>query len=214
MLADPDLPPGIDLPQLSPVAPFDLDAGRYRWLREAYDNLPRRSRVIVALRLPPPGHSPMTLREIGLWFGVGKERMRQLERQAVWALSRAWRPDGASGLSTEERAVELAPIISAALDRYPIATDESADDVAARVPEPTIVERFGARIAHERSRRGMSTRELAKRAGMHGSEISRLELAQRDPRLTTIDRVARALDLTFGALLDDDPERPPDTPLD
>lgn len=50
--ADPDLPPGVDLPQLSVEPPFGLDADRYRWLRETFDGLPRRSRVVIALRLP------------------------------------------------------------------------------------------------------------------------------------------------------------------
>lgn len=122
-LADPDLPPGVHVPQLSAEPPFGLNADRYRWLREAFDELPRRSRVVIALRLPPPGHAPLTLRDVGRWFCVGAERIRQLETQALWVLGRAWRPDGASGLSAHEVAVELAPIIGSALDRYPLDED-------------------------------------------------------------------------------------------
>jgi hypothetical protein len=42
-------------------------------------------------------------------LGVGPERVRQLENQAIWRLSRAWHPNGAKDLSTQERAIEGAP---------------------------------------------------------------------------------------------------------
>ena len=35
-LADPDLPPGIALPELSPGPPLGLNSDRYRWLRDAF----------------------------------------------------------------------------------------------------------------------------------------------------------------------------------
>jgi len=44
-------------------------------------------------------------------------------------------------------------------------------------------------------------RELAKLAGMHGSEISRLERGERDPRLSTMVRIARALEIPAQDLL-------------
>jgi Sigma-70, region 4 len=101
-LADPDMPPGIALPGLSPEPPFGLNSGRYRWLREAFYELPRRSRVVIALRLPIPGRKPLALRATGVRLGVGPERVRQLENQAIWRLSR--HPNDAEG----ELALELA----------------------------------------------------------------------------------------------------------
>jgi len=45
--------------------------------------------------------------------------------------------------------------------------------------------------------------EFARIAGTHASEISRLERGLRDPRLSTIVRLARALEVPIGALLPD-----------
>lgn len=120
-LADPDLPPGIALPELSPGPPLGLNADRYRWLREAFYELPRRSRVVVVLRLPLPDRRPLTLHAIGVLFGVTQERVRQLEHHAAWMLVRAWRPQASpSQLSRDERMAEIAPILGVAIDRYPL----------------------------------------------------------------------------------------------
>lgn len=63
------------------------------------------------------------------------------------------------------------------------------------------VEAFAARLARQRQRQGLSMRALAERAGMHSSEISRLENGQRDPRLSTTVRLAQALEVPLSALL-------------
>ena len=123
-LADPDLPPGIALPELSPGPPLGLNPDRYRWLRDAFYELPRRSRVVIVLRLPLPDRKRLTLRAIADLFGVTQERIRQLEQHALWMLVRAWRPQGSpSDLSIDERTAALAPIIAAAIDRYPLEDD-------------------------------------------------------------------------------------------
>jgi transcriptional regulator with XRE-family HTH domain len=62
---------------------------------------------------------------------------------------------------------------------------------------------FGTNVAYERSRRALSMRALAERADMHGSEISRLEGGTRDPRLSTMVRIARALEVSLVDLLRD-----------
>jgi len=120
-LADPDLPTGIALPELSPGPPLGLNSDRYRWLRDAFYELPRRSRVVVVLRLPLPDRQPLTLRAIAQLFGVGHERIRQLEHHATWILARAWRPQSSPiDLNRDERMAEIAPILGAAIDRYPL----------------------------------------------------------------------------------------------
>jgi HTH-type transcriptional regulator, competence development regulator len=48
----------------------------------------------------------------------------------------------------------------------------------------------------------LSMSELARIAGTHASEISRLERGLRDPRLSTIVRLARALEVPLGRLLE------------
>jgi transcriptional regulator with XRE-family HTH domain len=60
---------------------------------------------------------------------------------------------------------------------------------------------FAANLAHERRRQCRSMVALARLAGIHASEISRLEQGQRDPRLWTIVRLARALDVPLAVLL-------------
>jgi hypothetical protein len=127
-LADPDLPPGIALPELSPGPPLGLNSDRYRWLRDAFYELPRRSRVVVVLRLPLPDRQPLTLRAIVQLFGVGQERIRQLEHHAAWMLVRAWRPQSSPiDLNRDERMAEIAPILGAAIDRYPLDDAEPAE---------------------------------------------------------------------------------------
>jgi hypothetical protein len=120
-LADPDLPPGIALPELDVDPPRGFAADRYRALRAVYYELPRRSRVIVVLRLPLLGRPPLTLRAIGELFGVGPERVRQVERHAVWMLVRAWQPQRSPGdLTRSEQDALLVPVLGAALDRNPL----------------------------------------------------------------------------------------------
>lgn len=60
---------------------------------------------------------------------------------------------------------------------------------------------FGANLAYERKRRALTMEALADLSGTHASEISRLEHAQRDPRLSTIVRVARGLEIPIMDLL-------------
>lgn len=71
-------------------------------------------------------------------------------------------------------------------------------------PRSTPASRFGARLARERTRQCKSMGDLARIAGTHASEISRLERGLRDPRLSTIVRLARALDVPVCDLLEDD----------
>ena len=120
-LADPDLPLEITLPELGVDPPRGFAADRYRALRTAYYALPRRSRVIVALRLPLRDRRPLTLRAIGELLGIGQERVRQFEHHAVWMLVLAWQPQRSPGdLTRSERITLLVPVLSAALDRYPL----------------------------------------------------------------------------------------------
>lgn len=126
-LADPDLPPGIEAPEMNADPPPGVDADRYRGLHDAFIAMPRRSRVVVALRMPPPGRRQLTLRAISRLFGVGQERVRQLEARAIWELSIAWHKQGTSGMTLRERVADLSPIVGAAIDRYPI-DDPDPDD--------------------------------------------------------------------------------------
>jgi len=72
----------------------------------------------------------------------------------------------------------------------------------AQGPRNTPASRFGARLARERKRQCKSMNGLAQIAGTHASEISRLERGLRDPRLSTISRIAWALKVPVSELVD------------
>lgn len=65
------------------------------------------------------------------------------------------------------------------------------------------VDQFAANLVAERKRAGLSQEALGQACGLHPTEISRLERATREPRLGTIVRLARALEITPAALLAD-----------
>jgi DNA-binding XRE family transcriptional regulator len=211
-LADPDLPPGIALPELSPDPPLGFSADRYRWLRDAFYELPRRSRVLILLQLSLPDRQPLTLRAIAQLFGVTHERIRQLERHAFEVLLNAWRPQRApTRLSRDARVAAIATIIAAAVDRHPLGDAKPrrgrpTGGPGARGPRDAVPTKFGERVARERERQGKSMTELARIAGMHTSTISCLERGLKDLRLSTADRLARALDRPLSELVDGDRE--------
>lgn len=152
-LADPDLPLGIVLPELRVEPPLALDADRYSGMREAFYGLPRRSRVVVVLRLPLSSRRPLTLDAIGRLFGIGPERVRQLEHHAAWMLLRALRSSASPSESTrDERMAELAPIIAAAVDRYPLDNDPGG-----RAPRPGALRAIAPLVEAGLVQRGQTT---------------------------------------------------------
>lgn len=62
---------------------------------------------------------------------------------------------------------------------------------------------FSQQLRRLRHQRGISQDYLAWRTGIHSTAIGRLERGGREPRLTTILRLAQGLDVPPGALLDD-----------
>ncbi|MBM3679018.1 MAG: helix-turn-helix transcriptional regulator [Actinobacteria bacterium] len=83
---------------------------------------------------------------------------------------------------TRERRQRVLQRVTGALER---ADDSEGGALATAV---------GARVAQERLRRGLSQRELAELCGTTQSAIARLEAGVRPPRLSTLIRVANALD--------------------
>lgn len=67
---------------------------------------------------------------------------------------------------------------------------------------------FGERLRELRVERGVSQDELAGVTDVHSTAIGRLERGAREPRLTTILRVARGLGVEPGELLDGLAETP------
>ena len=64
--------------------------------------------------------------------------------------------------------------------------------------EPT--ERFAYNLTQARQAIGLSQEELGFRSGLHRTEISSLERACREPRLTTLIKLATPLDWTPNEL--------------
>ena len=62
-------------------------------------------------------------------------------------------------------------------------------------------QRFAANVRELRTAAGMSQKDLANRTGLHFTEISRLERAKREPRIGTIVRLARGLDVGVECLM-------------
>jgi transcriptional regulator with XRE-family HTH domain len=65
----------------------------------------------------------------------------------------------------------------------------------------TVVQRVAQRVRKRRRGLGLSQRVLAARAGLPPETISRLERAQGNPTLGTLDAIARALEADVADLL-------------
>jgi transcriptional regulator with XRE-family HTH domain len=61
---------------------------------------------------------------------------------------------------------------------------------------------FGRRLRHERSRQSKSLDTLARQAGTHAGTLSRWERGLRDPRLSTMVRLAGALEVPLSDLVE------------
>ena len=48
----------------------------------------------------------------------------------------------------------------------------------------------------------MSQEQVAELSGVHATEVSRIEAGKRDPRVSTVERLAKAVQLKPGQLLD------------
>jgi transcriptional regulator with XRE-family HTH domain len=61
---------------------------------------------------------------------------------------------------------------------------------------------FARNVASARARQHLSQAEVSKRSGIHVTEVSRIERGLRDPRLSTLIRLAHALEMQPARLLD------------
>jgi transcriptional regulator with XRE-family HTH domain len=65
-----------------------------------------------------------------------------------------------------------------------------------------IAERVGENLAHARRRADLSQEELAVLASLHRTEISLLERGGRMPRIDTVIKLAKALDIPLEELIE------------
>jgi transcriptional regulator with XRE-family HTH domain len=64
-----------------------------------------------------------------------------------------------------------------------------------------MVERFAENLRRARLAKGLTQEDLADASDLHRTHISLLEKAKRDPKLTTIAKLAEGLGTTPGQLL-------------
>lgn len=64
------------------------------------------------------------------------------------------------------------------------------------------LDQFAKNLRARRQQKGLSQERLAFRARMHRTEVSLLERGEREPRLTTLLKLGRALGCAPTALLD------------
>ena len=61
---------------------------------------------------------------------------------------------------------------------------------------------LGVNLREARKHLEMSQEEVAERSGVHATEVSRIEAGKRDPRVSTVERLARAVKMKPGQLLE------------
>jgi transcriptional regulator with XRE-family HTH domain len=60
---------------------------------------------------------------------------------------------------------------------------------------------FGKNLHRARKRAGLTQEEVAERSGVHATEVSRMEANKRDPRISTLKRLAEAVEVSPSDLL-------------
>lgn len=66
-----------------------------------------------------------------------------------------------------------------------------------------IERRLADRVKRYRKEHQWSQEELADRAGLHRTFVSQIERATKKSTIVTVDRIAKALEVTCGQLLDE-----------
>jgi transcriptional regulator with XRE-family HTH domain len=61
---------------------------------------------------------------------------------------------------------------------------------------------LGSNLRAARGKLGLTQEEVAERSGVHATEISRMEAGKRDPQVSTLLKLARALEVPPGRLLE------------
>ncbi len=62
--------------------------------------------------------------------------------------------------------------------------------------------KLGPNLREARLKLELSQEQVAERSGVHATEVSRIEAGKRDPRVSTVERLAKAVKLRPGQLLE------------
>jgi transcriptional regulator with XRE-family HTH domain len=61
---------------------------------------------------------------------------------------------------------------------------------------------LGTNLREARIRLGLTQEQVAQRSGVHATEVSRIEAGKRDPQVSTLRRLAEAVQMKPGQLLE------------
>jgi transcriptional regulator with XRE-family HTH domain len=61
---------------------------------------------------------------------------------------------------------------------------------------------LGSNLRAARKKLGLTQEQVAERSGVHSTEVSRIEAGKRDPQVSTLRKLAAALEVSPGELLD------------
>lgn len=75
-------------------------------------------------------------------------------------------------------------------------------EVWARRPDDPCVGDLGINLRAARQRLKLTQEQVAERSGVHATEVSRIEAGKRDPKVSTLERLAAAVELPPGKLLE------------
>jgi transcriptional regulator with XRE-family HTH domain len=64
------------------------------------------------------------------------------------------------------------------------------------------VGKLGPNLREARLKLELSQEQVAERSGVHATEVSRIEAGKRDPRVSTVERLAKAVMMPPGQLLE------------
>jgi transcriptional regulator with XRE-family HTH domain len=61
---------------------------------------------------------------------------------------------------------------------------------------------LGQNLREARDKLGLTQEQVAERSGVQAGEVSRIEAGKRDPQISTVLKLAKALEVAPGQLLD------------
>ena len=75
-------------------------------------------------------------------------------------------------------------------------------EVLAPRPDDPRVGDLGSNLREARTKLGLTQEDVAERSGVHATEVSRIEAGKRDPQVSTLLRLAKAVEVPPGRLLE------------
>lgn len=72
---------------------------------------------------------------------------------------------------------------------------------APRTDDPCVGD-LGTNLREARKQLGLTQEQVAERSGVHATEVSRIEAGKRDPQVSTLLKLAKAVERPPGDLLD------------